>query len=200
MSSAARWQKGGFFLLLLLAAASPLRGAEIVLLDGRILSGVSVVFLEGAFSLETGAGGSVAVPMELVRELRLGEPAEPPATAGLRRAEPQQLAGLPGGVRPLEPREALAAFGRPPARFRPSILDPAWTPVDGWSNRAAAGNPARWAKPVFDPIWRPRNAFERDWTEFRPARWARPIFDVHWFPADGFRRTGETRPASSAGR
>lgn len=174
-------------------AAAPVRAeAEIVLLDGRTLSGTEVEFADGRFSLTTATGDVVPIPVELVKELRLRDrgAAGRDALPGVRAARPEVLAGPPEAARPLSPSEALAAFRRPPARFRPSVLETGWKPSESWLSPAAALAPVRWARPLLETVWRPVSAFPKDFTEFNPARWARTIVRTDWHPTDGFRRPG----------
>ncbi len=182
----------GLLAAVLLAPVPARAEAEIVLVDGRTLSGTEVEFVEGRFSLTTATGEVVPIPAELVKELRLRgrDSAERDASPGLRPARPEVLAGPPEAARPLTPSEALAAFRRPAARFRPSIVESGWKPSESWLSPAAALSPVRWARPLVETLWRPVSAFPKDFTEFNPARWARTIVRSEWYPTDGFRRPG----------
>ncbi len=165
--------------------------AELVLLDGRTLRGESVELMDDQLVLRTEAGDFVPIPVRLVRELRIIEGEETPPT-GLRVAAPRVLVGPPGGVRPVAPSEALAAFRRGPAEFRRSPRDPIWEPVSAysWETDVTEFSPARWARSILDPTWRPKSAFKRDVTEFNPARWARPVFRAEWYPQGGWSPRG----------
>ena len=97
-------------------AGTAFAGAELVLVDGRVLSGVSVERKEDAYHLAGENGAVIAIPAALVREMRLTGGDAPPPT-GLTFSRPAVLAGF--DAPPPGRREMLAAFGRPPALFRP---------------------------------------------------------------------------------
>ena len=170
-------------------AAPALAGAELVLLDGTVLSGTSVE-RKGEEYLLTGDRGVVtAIPAALVKQMRLTGGDAPPPT-GLTYAEPQVLAGTtieaPGR------REVLAAFGRPPALFRPPSRTQSWVPADGFAGKGYTEfRPTQWVPSPVDPHWRPTSVFtaENDVTQFRPVKWRPTIVNTGWRPRDGF---GET--------
>lgn len=172
------------------AVAPALAGAELVLDDGRTLSGTSVERRDENYLLTLEADEVMAVPVALVREVRLtGDDA--PAPTGIEVGEPRTLVGPPGGVQLPARAQQLASFG-PPANFRKGTLDPVWQPRDGWLRPGVTQfSPARWAKSPLDPTWTPRSAFSanQDVTQFNPARWARSPVDTTWWPTDGFRST-----------
>ena len=172
--------------VLALAATAARAGADLVLLDGKLLEGRSVERKEGAYLLTTSFGNVITVPVELVKEMRLtGGDAAPPT--GLVFSTPKTVAGpemeVPGR------RERLAAFGRPPALFQGSPMTGRWYPRDAFEGKDATNfSPVTWAKTTIDPVWSPVQAFSRT-TEiagFRPAQWFRASIDPAWRPRDGF--------------
>jgi len=162
-------------------------GADLILLDGKLLQGRSVERRDGVYLLTTSFDNVIPVPAELVREMRLtGGDAVPPT--GLVYGPPRQLAGpaieIPGR------REQLAAFGRPPALFQGASNTGRWNPQDGFKGKDASSfHPVFWVKPAIDPVWSPTPAYTSatDVTEFRPARWYRSTIDPVWRPRDDFR-------------
>ncbi len=172
--------------VLALAATAARAGADLVLLDGKLLQGRSVERKEGAYLLTTSFGNVITVPVELVKEMRLtGGDAAPPT--GLVFSAPRTLAGpelvIPGR------REQLAAFGRPPALFQGSPMTGRWYPRDAFEGKDATNfNPVTWAKTTIDPVWWPVPGFSKttEVTGFRPARWFRASIDPVWRPRDGF--------------
>ncbi len=173
-----------------LALAAPaLAGAELVLLDGQVLSGVSVERKGDAYQLAGEDGTVMAIPAALVKEMRLTGGDAPPPT-GLTFSGSETLAGLevPAPGR----REMLAAFGRPPALFRPPSGAERWTPRDGFEGKDATRfRPTRWAEPVLDPVWWPASGFRSEGgAGLRPVRWRPAVVDTTWKPRDGFGPTG----------
>ena len=176
---------------IVLASLPVWAGAELVLVDDRVLSGKSVERKEEFFLLEMPKGGVIAVPAELVKELRLTGGADP-APTGIRLAEPRTLAGLPLAL-PAGPRDQLAAFGRPSARFAAASTDSRWRPTNAWppGKDVTNFNPSSWAKPSIDPTWSPVSAFKasKDVTEFNPARWYESPTRSAWQPRDAWGST-----------
>jgi hypothetical protein len=184
--------RSGILAAVLLAAslaAPALAGAELVLLDGRVLSGTSVERKGDEYLLTGDRGVVTAIPAALVKQMRLtGGDSQPPT--GLTYAEPQVLAGttIEGPGR----REMLEAFGRPPALFKPPSRTQNWLPTDGFEGKGYTEfRPTKWVPSVIDPIWRPPSIFtaENDVTQFRPVKWRPTIVNTNWRPHDGF---GET--------
>jgi hypothetical protein len=176
--------------LLAAAVASPaLAGAELVLVDGTVISGTSVERKEDQYLLTGDRGVVTTVPAALVKQMRLTGGDAPPPT-GLTFSVPQVLVGekIEGPGR----REMLAAFGRPPALFQPPSRNQSWVPTDAYAGKDVTEfSPATWAPPVFDPIWRPTSDYtaESDVTQFRPVKWRPTVVNTDWRPRDGF---GET--------
>ncbi|MBZ5638177.1 MAG: hypothetical protein LAO51_05380 [Acidobacteriia bacterium] len=161
-------------------------GADLVLVDGTLLRGRSVERKGNTYFLTTNRDNVIAVPVELVKEMRLtGGDAKPPT--GLVYAGPMTLAGpeltLPGR------RESLAAFGRPPALFQGSPMSFRWYPTNAYQGKDATQfNPVVWAQTTIDPIWSPLPAYtpSSDVTQFHPVLWRQPLIDPIWRPRDGF--------------
>lgn len=172
--------------ILSLLPAAARAGADLVLLDGRLIQGRSVERKEDVYFLTTPRGNVIPVPVELVKELRLTAGDATPPT-GLVFATPRTLAGLEvelGGR-----REQLAAFGRPPALFQGSPMTGRWYPKNAFAGKdVSAFRPVTWARSSIDPVWSPVPAFTAasDVTEFRPVRWRQPSIDPVWRPRDGF--------------
>jgi len=178
--------KAAIPVVLFLLATAAWAGADLILIDGRLLQGRSVERKDGVYLLTTNFDNVIPVPVELVKEMRLtGGDATPPT--GLVYAAPRLLAGpeieVPGR------REQLAAFGRPPALFQGASNTARWFPQDAFKGKDASNfNPVVWAKPTIDPIWNPVPAFTRstDVTEFNPVRWYRPSIDPSFSPRNDF--------------
>jgi len=197
-------------LLLLAAAVQVVRPeAELVLRDGRVLRGAEVQREGDLYVLELESGERLSFPAALVEEVRLsgvgegsappgGEPSDRPETpaagvsdrdepSGLRRGEPQTLAGIE--VRPPSPAEQTRALG-PSARFQEDIVDTRWTPKSDWDMNPARNdfNPSTWPRPPIDPGWKPRSAFRgsTDVLESGRSQWQKNIIDPGWQPSDAF--------------
>ncbi len=177
-------------------AGTAFAGAELVLVDGRVLSGVSVERKEDAYHLAGENGAVIAIPAALVREMRLTGGDAPPPT-GLTFSRPAVLAGF--DAPPPGRREMLAAFGRPPALFRPPSGTQIWAPRDGFEGKDESGfRPTRWATPVLDPVWRPVSGFGSEGgLGLRPVIWRPAIVDTTWRPRDGFGPGGWFSPAAA---
>lgn len=188
-------------LVVLLGTPPAHAGAELILQDGKILSGESVQRKkEGVYLLTTEDGDVLTVPVELVKKLRLtgGEPEEDVPT-GLKVAEPGNLVGPPESFVPPTTREQLAAFGRPPALFRRPAIDSNWRPKNSLGPDVANFNPARWYRAPIDPFWKPVSAFQasRDVTSFHPVRWYQPALDSVWRPTSGWWKPERPVPESA---
>ncbi len=175
--------------VLALAVSAARAGADLVLLDGKLLQGSAVERKGGAYLLTTGFGNVITVPVELVKEMRLtGGDAVPPT--GLVFSTPNTLVGQK--VEPPGRREQLAAFGRPPALFPVTSIDPRWSPVDAFGGSDVTNfNPVTWVTASIDPVWSPLQSYgsSTDVTEFNPVVWYRPTIDPVWHPRDGFAPT-----------
>ena len=182
-----------FAIGLLLLAPPVAAGAELVLADGPVLSGVSVERKEGFYLLALETEDVLPVPVELVDELRLTGEDDPPAS-GVRDDGPEVLAGPPAGGTDLPgPAEQLRVLRESTARFRENLVDPYWRPESDWRNDPSLNNfnPSRWYRPPIDPEWKFSSVFKQsdDRTEFNPARWYRAPIDATWWPSDGFQRS-----------
>lgn len=180
-------------LLLLLIPAAAVAGAELVLEDGQVLQGTELERKDDLYILHLATGGLLTLPAALVKEWRLtaeGEPEEKKPPTGIRETGPDELSGTPDPPKLPRMGDQIEAFGKPPARFRNSIVDPTWRPESDWTDDPELNNfnPSRWYKAPIDPAWRPRSAFDSSVDVFSGSRstWQRSIVDPTWTPADGF--------------
>jgi hypothetical protein len=181
----------------LLATAAALAGAELVLVDGRVLPGDSVR-REGDLYVLTTKTGDVTMPADLVDRVQLtGEP-EPrkiegvsEGPTGLRDAGPQQLAGTP--VQPSTPQQQTAAIGNP-SSFRNSPVNSEWHPTSAYdmNKDVLADSRSTFVQSPIDPQWHPTSAFDQDEDVLADSRssFAKSPVDSSWTPTDGFKKTG----------
>lgn len=176
-------------LAVLVPAAAPIfADAKLVLSNGAVLSGKSVVRKDDLFLLEWADGSIVTVPAELVKEMQLLEGKEPPT--GLTFSSPRSLAGPAWAGKTPPFREQIAAF-----RARPYVpplppVDPVWRPTSGFRSNegASALAPVRWVAAPIDPAWRPRSGFRGE-AGLRPTRWFTVALDPTWEPRDSWKGT-----------
>jgi hypothetical protein len=197
-------------LVWLVAAVQAVRPeAELVLRDGRILRGEEVRREGDLYLLELGDGEKLAFPASLVEEVRLGgEGREEEPPTGLRRGQPETLAGsvpdesAPSGLRSGEPRTLAGTEVRPPrpaeqtrnlgapARFQEDIVDSRWTPESDWDMNPSRNDfsPSTWSEAPIDPEWKPRSAFDAkaDVLDSGRSEWQESIVDPGWQPTDAF--------------
>jgi len=177
-------------LLILLAAATAARpAADLVLIDGREIRGREVR-REGGVYLVTPleGGGVVAVPADLVREVRVvGDEPLPAPPPGLTLAEPQVLAGVE--VQAPRTEDQLRVLGEP-SRFQQSPIDPTWRPTSAFSDEdVLADSRSTWAESPIDPTWHPTSAFsDEDVLADSRSEWAQSPVNSSWAPKDGFAR------------
>ncbi|HET9300672.1 MAG TPA: hypothetical protein VFO11_12065 [Candidatus Polarisedimenticolaceae bacterium] len=174
----------------LLVGAAALAGAELVLVDGRVLQGDSVR-REGDLYVLSTKTGDVTMPADLVDRVQLtGEP-EPRPPTGFRDAGPQQLAGAP--VQPTSPAEATAAIGNP-SSFRKSPVDSEWHPTSAYdmSKDVLADSRSTFVQSPINPEWHPTSAFDQNKDVLADSRstFAKSPIDNSWTPTDGFKKTG----------
>lgn len=200
------WPAGVIALLGLVALVStPAPGqSALELVDGRVLTGVDVRRDGVIYVLTLETGHELALPVELVRNVRLvaeggdGEgtidegttfgQAPPPGPTGIRVAQPETLAGDP--VVAPTPEQSLAALGKP-AAFQKDIVDNRWSPTTDWNMDSATQNnfnPARWAEAPIDSTWKPQSAWAADSDALKDSRstWNNDIIESTWKPTDGF--------------
>jgi len=181
----------------LLSTAAALAGAELVLVDGRILPGESVR-REGDLYVLSTKTGDVTMPADLVDRVQLtGEPESrpiegaPEGPTGLRDAGPQQLAGAP--VQPSTPEQQTAAIGNP-SSFRKSPVDSEWHPTSSFdpNKDVLADSRSTFVQSPIDPEWHPTSAFDQDKDVLADSRstFAKSPVDSSWQPTDGFKKTG----------
>ena len=122
---------------------------EIVLLDGRVLTAVSMHRRDDVYVLDLGGGGLVTIPVALVSETRGAEAAPDRAT------EPRPTDDAGSTSLPPSMIHQLGVF-RGPSDMRRSET---WQPTDtyGWANDITYFDPARW-NDNFDSRWRPTSA------------------------------------------
>lgn len=181
--------------LLLIAATFSvvLAGVELVLEDGRTLSGADVRREGEAYLLEHEGGGVTVIPAPLVREVRLSgaePPPEPKAPSGFRSSQPQSVVGPP--VQPPRASDQLRALG-PPSKFSNGVVDPYWRPTSDWDNDPHKNNnfaPSKWADGVIDPEWHARSAYDanKDVLASGKSSFKGSIVDNSWTPQDGFKK------------
>lgn len=174
----------------LLVGAAALAGAELVLVDGRVLQGDSVR-REGDLYVLSTKTGDVTMPGDLVDRVQLtGEP-EPRPPTGFRDAGPQQLAGAP--VQPTSPAEATAAIGNP-SSFRKSPVDSEWHPTSAYdmNKDVLADSRSTFVQSPINPEWHPTSAFDQNKDVLADSRstFAKSPIDSSWTPTDGFKKTG----------
>ena len=182
-------------------AAVALGGAELILLDGRVLEGDSVRKEEDVYVLTTPTG-EVTMPVGLVDAVRLtGDPEPEPKPAGfeevpegptgIRAAKPGAIVG--DEIRPPTAAEQTRAIGNP-SRFAPSIVDHEWHPESALSDEdVLADSRSTWAEDVVDSEWKPTSAFDekKDVLAGSRSTWAKDAVDSSWKPTDGFANSSD---------
>lgn len=179
-----------FAVLLLLVPHQVAAAVVIVLEDGRELSGASVERKGDLCLLELEAGEKIALPIELVKQIRLtdgvgvseaeeekGGPvtsreATPVSGRQEEKVDPARTVTEPGEgsyrrlyapIRPATPSEQLAAFGRDPAVFSVPPVKTSWSPQGslGYWTDITQFNPSSWFRTMYDPAWRPTSGYEK---------------------------------------
>ena len=173
----------------LLVAFAP-GGAELELIDGTSVRGISVSRDGDTYVLVQEGGTTVTLPVELVLAVRLFGKGEVPAPTGVRRGGPRTLAGEE--VRPPTPSQQIQILGTS-SKFQKSMIDPSWTPESDWDMDPEKQNnfaPSKWQESPIDPNWKPKSAWDRDEDVLAGSRskWQEPIVDNSWKPTDGFKR------------
>jgi hypothetical protein len=197
MSRIGHWGRAALPALLL--GATVAAGAELVLLDGQVLTGRSVK-LEGELYLLALDGDEVLpLPAALVREVRQNEG---PGAATTGPGSPDPIAATdPGSLLdpPLDPAASpdrprlfvqLPDDGESASRFTQSILDPNWLPQSESAERPMLDvfEPSRFVDAPIDPDWALESGFgePEGKAPFRPARFKRSPVRSDWRPEDGF--------------
>jgi hypothetical protein len=197
--------------LLLLGLAVPvgvlIAATELVLQDGRVITGVEVGRDGDNYVLVLESGDSIVIPAVLVKTVRLTGPfgphdpltpaqpedlgaPPPPGPSGIVRSEARTLAGTT--VRAPTTAEQLAALG-PPAKFQQDVVDNGWEPASDWDPDPVRQNnfaPSTWSKGVIDSNWQPKSAFDpsKDVLEDSRSTFQQGVIDSSWTPTDGFAR------------
>ncbi len=161
----------------LLATAVAMGGAELVLLDGRVVRGESVKRDGDVYVLAT-ESGDVTMPADLVDRVKLS-------------GEGETLAGIP--VTPPTTEEQLRVLGKA-AEFQKGAIDPTWTPTSAFDpgKDVLADGRSTWQKAPIDPTWIPVSAFDpsKDVLADSRSTWQKAPIDSTWTPTDGFRKRG----------
>lgn len=183
--------------MVMVTAAVALGGAELILLDGRVLPGDSVRKEEDVYVLSTPTG-EITMPVELVEGVRLtGEPKPagfeevPEGPTGIRAAKPGAIVG--DEIRPPTAAEQTRAIGNP-SRFAPSIVDHEWHPTSAFGDEdVLADSRSTWAEDVVDSEWKPTSAFDETTDVLAGSRstWAKDAVDSSWKPTDGFANSSD---------
>lgn len=186
-------------LLTMLAVGLVIASSDLVLQDGRIVTGIEVR-RDGDNYLVTLAGGeTIVIPAVLVKAVRLegtkpdkprvlaGQP-PPDGPSGIVTDAPKQLAGNP--AKPPSTRDQTAALGEP-SKFQKNIIDPSWTPTTDWNMNPEEQNnfaPSTWSKSIIDPSWKPESAWDPNEDVLADSRssFQKSIVDNKWTPTDGF--------------
>jgi hypothetical protein len=181
-----------------LATAVALGGAELVLVDGRVVRGESAR-RDGDVYVLTTDSGDLTMPVDLVDQVRLTGPAEtePPAIKGIpegptgfRAGGPETLAGT--AIAPSTPADQLAVFGKP-AEFKKGTIDPTWTPKSAYDPNVdvLADSRSTWKKSSIDPTWTPKSAYDPNVDVLADSRstWQKSSIDSTWTPTDGFKKS-----------
>lgn len=184
-------------LVVVAIAAVALGGAELILLDGRVLQGDSVRKDEDVYVLTTPTG-EMTMPVELVEGVRLTGDPEPPRPEGIpdgptgfRVGTAETLSGPE--IRPSTPEEQTRAIGNP-SKFQPSIVDHEWHPQSALSDEdVLADSRSTWAPDVVDSTWTPKSAFDEKEDVLAGSRssWAKSPVDNEWKPTDGFAKSND---------
>lgn len=202
-------------LALTVCSTVPVSGeTELVLVDGRVLSGRDVRREQGHYVLTLDSGDEITLPVEIVANVRLiGKKSEheeqlerhpglvestpqelggsvPRGPTGLSDRGPQQLAGEP--VRSPSPSEQLRVLGEP-AEFQEPIVANDWRPTTDWNMDPTTQNnwaPSKWSKDIVENSWQPESAYDpdADVLENGRARWKQGPINPSWTPTDGFAR------------
>ena len=178
----------GLVLLLVLVLALSIlpvhSQTELVLIDGRVLTGTSVRRDGSDYILRLENGSEIAFPVDLVQAVRLAVQGSPYTVSD----EPQQLVGPPAPVP--QQAEQLEVFDEP-SRFPQDIVDSSWTPSTDWDmdpNRQNNFAPSKWANDIVDSSWEPRSDWNAGDDVLKSGRstWQKGSIDSSWTPTSGF--------------
>ena len=172
-------------------------GYELVLEDGRVLEGFDLQLRDGNYFLTLENEEVLALPAQLVTEVRLNDQRSPKeeaeAATGITVDSPRALAGPMERTEPPTTSEQLGAFNRPGNQFQKSPIDPNWRPKSAFDPGAnvLADSESKWVEPPIDPNWKPESAYTQasDVSDFNPSQWAKSSINNSWAPTDGFKKS-----------
>ena len=187
---------GGVVLAL---AASTLPGeTQLVLVDGRILSGTNVRRDGDEYVLLLDNGQEVTIPVPLVETVRLeGDDREVRRLQAEERTAAEKRAAaavISGGLTPTVPRD-LSGTSQPSGPSGLQVALPrtlageAVRPPPTAEQLRVLGAPAEFTKNIVDNSWTPTS----DWSmnphqqnNFAPSKWADDVIDNGWEPESAF--------------
>ncbi|MCZ6649041.1 MAG: septal ring lytic transglycosylase RlpA family protein [Acidobacteria bacterium] len=208
-------------LALLLAGVPAMAAFQLVLKNGRVLTGDDLEREPGKYVLIRDDGRRLTIEMDQVAELRIlgddvvmedtpapdtaaeDEEKPPPGVtvAGgdlsnrLTRSEPTTV----GGSDPPEKPAARAQNLTGPAPGAP-LAPGEWRPESDWPKNDPDWPTDGWISRGPDPTWTPQSDFATDpkANEFNPSTWSKPARDPTWHPTDGFRKTNTSLKVTTA--
>lgn len=168
---------------------------ELLMQNGTVVEGTDVRREGETYLVELKGGGTIVIPVPLVKEVRLKQGKPPPRQpedtghSGLVDSQPQQLAGEP--VKPVRTSEQLGVFGEP-SKFSQGVVDSDWVPETDWNMDPHKQNnfaPSKWSKGVVDSEWKPTSAYDTDKDVMADSRSSfKSGIDNSWQPTDGFKK------------
>ncbi len=187
---------GGIVLAL---AASTLSGeTQLVLVDGRILSGTNVRRCGDEYVLLLDNGLEITIPVPLVETVRLeGDDREARRREAEERTAAEERAAsaaTPGGLTPALPRN-LSGTSQPsgPSGLRvahpQTLAGEAVQPPTTVEQLRVLGAPAEFTKNIVDNSWTPTSDWNMDphqQNNFAPSKWADDVVDHSWEPESAF--------------
>ncbi len=193
---------GGIVLAL---AASTLPGeTQLVLIDGRILSGTNVRRDGDEYVLLLDNGHEITIPVPLVetvrlegddRDVRRRQAEERTAAEAKTPAEERAAAAvISGGLTPTAPRN-LSGTSQPSGPSGLQVALPrtlageAVRPPTTAEQLRVLGAPAEFTKNIVDNSWTPTSDWNMDphqQNNFAPSKWADDVVDNSWEPESAF--------------
>lgn len=159
---------------------------ELILIDGRVLTGTDVHREGEVYVLEMENGEWITMPMDLVQGVKLtgnGDDSEDEEETG----EPETILKEP--VRQRTTSEQLEVMGEP-ATFREDVIDSTWTPDSDWDMDLENNNfnTSTWRKSQVISSWQPKSDFNvnRNILASSRSNWQASVIDSRWTPTDGF--------------
>jgi len=174
--------------LLLFAGALAEASSSLVLTDGQIIKGTSVMRQGDSYLVTMEGGNTVSFPAALVKEIKIEEDAKPPAPPGFDTTGPKNLAGPPVPP-PQYPNDPLKVMG-PPTKWSKDAVDTTWVPTNAYDPNVdvMAGSRSTWSKTAVDTTWVPKDAYDpsKDVMAGSRSTWSKSAVDTTWAPKDGF--------------